>query len=173
MKSSARRPVNDSLPFLQFVTEHPIGGEVVGEVVEFSSHGAYVEVGQARCYVPLKAMGTPPPRSAREVLSLGETRTFVVQSFDTSHRGIDLALRPSDESTDPLSSSSQLLDNPSTAESAEEATLAPKKATAKKAPAKKAPAKKTAAKKAPAKKAPAKKTVAKKAPAKKAPAKKR
>ncbi|HNI35627.1 MAG TPA: S1 RNA-binding domain-containing protein [Microthrixaceae bacterium] len=200
LKTAVRPPVNESLPFVQFVTEYPIGGVVEGEVVEFSSHGAYVTVGDARCYVPLKAMGTPPPRGPREVLSLGERRSFVVQSFDTSHRGIDLALletaevvepsttvdvvestmteggtqrrsrrrRPS-RATDPLTSSTELLDNQATAQPAEEATLATK-ATAKKAPAKKAPAKKAPAKKAPAKKAPAKKAPAK-APAKKAPAK--
>ncbi|MFN8052971.1 MAG: histone H1-like repetitive region-containing protein [Acidimicrobiales bacterium] len=203
LKTAARPPINESLPFLQFVTEYPIGGVVEGEVVEFSSHGAYVMVGQARCYVPLKAMGNPPPRSAREVLSAGERRSFVVQSFDTSHRGIDLALlesaggsdasepvvvepstttgtrgrrRPSTRSKNPQSASTQMLDKQSTAQPAEEATLATKapakKAPAKKAPAKKAPAKKAPAKKAPAKKAPAKKAPAKKAPAKKAPAKK-
>jgi len=200
LKSATRPPVNESLPFVQFVTEYPIGGIVEGEVVEFSSHGAYVMVGDARCYVPLKAMGTPPPRSAREALNLGERRSFVVQSFDTSHRGIDLALhgategvdasapvddvpttseggtpggrrrRPSTRSRNPQSSSTELLDKQSTSQPAEEATLATK-APAKKAPAKKAPAKKAPAKKAPAKKAPAK-APAKKAPAKKAPAKK-
>ena len=169
LKSATRPPINDSLPFVQFVTEYPIGGIVEGEVVEFSSHGAYVMVGDARCYVPLKAMGTPPPRSPREVLNMGDVRSFVVQSFDTSHRGIDLALhgategvatstpvddvattseggtpgrsrrRPSTRSRNPQSSSTELLDKQSTSQPAEEATLATK-APAKKAPAKKAPA---------------------------------
>ena len=198
LKTAARPPINESLPFLQFVTEHAIGSDVEGDVVEFSSHGAYVMVGAARCYVPLKAMGNPAPRSAREVLAVGERRSFVVQSFDTSHRGIDLALResaeapepsgamvvessttggtsgrrgPSRRSRNPQSTAPKMLDKQSTAQPAEEATLATK-ASAKKAPAKKAPAKKAPAKKAAAKKAPAKKAVAKKAPAKKAPAKK-
>ena len=48
---------------------------VEATVIEFSSHGAYVDVDGARCYVPLKSMGDPAPRSAREVLDMGETRT--------------------------------------------------------------------------------------------------
>ena len=38
------------------------------------------------------AVHDPPPRSAREVLTLGETRQFVVQAIDTPRRGIDLAM---------------------------------------------------------------------------------
>ncbi|MEZ5322495.1 MAG: S1 RNA-binding domain-containing protein [Microthrixaceae bacterium] len=185
-KRTARPPVNDSLPFIEFVAAHAIGSVVDGEVVEFSSHGAYVQVGTARCYVPLKSMGSPPPRSPREVLTVGERRPFEVQAFDRVHRGIDLALLPTAEpsassdvgsgaspSTEPDAttvSTSGLDDNtPTPANPTQEATLATTPAK-KKAPAKKAPAK-TTAKKAPAKKAPAK-TTAKKAPAKKAPAKK-
>jgi hypothetical protein len=81
------KPVNDGLPFIGFITEHPVGSVVSGEVVEFSSHGAYVQVGDARCYVPLKLMGDPPPRSARELLERGEQRDFVVHSFDGPRRG--------------------------------------------------------------------------------------
>jgi hypothetical protein len=84
-------PINDPLPFVEFIAEHPVGSRVEGEVVEFSSHGAYVLVGAARCYVPLKSMGDPAPRSAREVLEKGEIREFVVQSLDAPRRGIDLA----------------------------------------------------------------------------------
>ncbi|MDZ7733855.1 MAG: S1 RNA-binding domain-containing protein [Acidimicrobiia bacterium] len=49
------------------VGAHPVGSEVMGEVQEFSSHGAYVEVDAVRCYLPLKSMGDPPPRSAKDV----------------------------------------------------------------------------------------------------------
>jgi len=183
-------PINTPTTFLSFVTTHPLGSTVEATVTEFSSHGAYVEVDGARCYVSLKSMGDPTPRSAREVLAMGEVRPFVVQGFDTPRRGIDLALpgfevieagppvteadgeptgEPPDEVTDTAT--------PWPKEPAEEAVVAAtKKTPAKKAPAKKAVAKKAAAKKAPAKtaakKAPAKKTAAKKAPAKKAPAKK-
>jgi hypothetical protein len=183
-KRASLPPINEPLPFLQFVTEHPIGSVVEGEVIEFASHGAYVSAGGARCYVPLKSMGDPPPRSAREMLSIGEHRDFEVARVDTPRRGIDLRL--SDVDIPPIATE-QLIDIAPTAQPAEEAALAAtkkapakkapakKKATAKKAPAKKAPAKKKAtAKKAPAKRAPAKKAPAKKkATAKKAPAKKK
>jgi hypothetical protein len=178
------KPYNDALPFIEFVSAHPVGSTVTGEVERFASHGAYVLVDGARCYLPLKSLGDPAPRSAREILSFGQTYTFVVHGFDTPRRGVDLtmpgvvAVAAGDPATagaagDPV-------------QPTEEERVAPvkkKKAAAKKAPArkkaaaKKAPArKKAAAKKAPArkkaaaKKAPAKK---KKAAAKKAPAKKK
>jgi len=92
---TARKPteaLNDPLPFIEFVAAHPVGSTLEGEVVTFSSHGAYIEAGGARCYVPLKLMGDPPPAKAREVLSLGERRVFAVHSLDTPRRAIDLAL---------------------------------------------------------------------------------
>ena len=84
--------VNEPLSFIQFIADHPLGSEVVGEVDSFSSHGAFVMVGDARCYVPLSAMGDPPPRSAREVLNRGERQTFILQALDPQRRGIELAL---------------------------------------------------------------------------------
>jgi hypothetical protein len=84
--------LNEPMPFLAFVAAHPLGTEVEGLVDHFSSHGAFVTVGDARCYVPLTAMGDPPPRSAREVLARGETRSFVLQALDAQRRGIELAL---------------------------------------------------------------------------------
>ena len=80
------------MPFLAFVTSHPVGSPVEATVDRFSSHGAYAVVDDAQCYIPLKAMSDPPPTKAREALTLGETRTFVVTAFDTPRRGIDLAL---------------------------------------------------------------------------------
>ena len=56
------------------------------------SHGAYVLVDGARCYLPLKNLADPPPRSAREVLRFGRTGTFVVHAFDPPRRGVDLAM---------------------------------------------------------------------------------
>jgi len=38
-----RQPVNEPVPFLGFVTEHRLGSTVSGTVMEFSSHGAYIE----------------------------------------------------------------------------------------------------------------------------------
>ncbi|MDQ2679132.1 MAG: histone H1-like repetitive region-containing protein [Actinomycetota bacterium] len=185
-KKQSSDPINTPGDFLGFVTSHQLGSTIEATVVEFSSHGAYVDCDGARCYVSLKSMGEPAPRSAREVLAMGEVRPFVVQGFDTPRRGIDLALPgfeqveadSSTSATDSSASAGELHDGddttqPDSKESAEEATVAAtKKAPAKKAPARKSPAKKAPAKKAPAKKAPAKKAPAKKAPAKKAPAKK-
>ncbi|MCU1452630.1 MAG: hypothetical protein JWN46_776 [Acidimicrobiales bacterium] len=177
--AKAPEPINDPVPFLEFVGNHPVGSEVEGTVDRFSSHGAYVVADDAQCYVPLKAMADPPPTSAREVLEVGEVRPFVVTSFDSSRRGIDLALP---EVAELVAASGGEQDDESIRDAphdqpAEEAptTMAPtKKAAAKKAPAKKAPAKKAAAKKAPAKKAVAKKaTAAKKTVAKKATAAKK
>ena len=84
--------MNGPAEFLAFVTEHPLDSEVEGTVAEFSSHGAYVMVGPTRCYVGLRSMGDPPPRSPRDVLQLGEVRSFIVRSVDTPRRGVDLAL---------------------------------------------------------------------------------
>ena len=179
---SSGEPVNTPPVFLNFVTAHQPGAVVQATVVEFSSHGAYVDADGARCYVPLKSMGDPAPRSAREALTMGEVRPFIVQGFDTPRRGIDLALPGADDvgtgSSEPKGSASRSrraatvgsdIHQPILSEEpAEEAAVAVKK----KAPAKrKAPAKKKAPanRKAPAKRAPAKK----KAPAKRAPAKKK
>jgi hypothetical protein len=84
--------VNDPNSFLRFVTNHLPGTEVEGRVDEYASHGAFVEVDGVRAYVPLAAMGNPPPTSAREVLRKGDSRRFVVQAFDTPRRGVELAL---------------------------------------------------------------------------------
>ena len=85
-------PVNEALPFITFIAEHPLGSTVEGEVETFTSHGAFVLAGGARCYVPISALGDPPPRAARDVLNRGEHRQFVVQALDPQRRGIELAL---------------------------------------------------------------------------------
>jgi hypothetical protein len=128
--------VNQPAPFLQFVIDHRLGTEVEGLVDSFSSHGAFVLVDDVRCYVPLGAMGEPRPTRARDVLTRGETRAFVVQAVDAPRRGVELALpgyakvagAPSDETV-----------------AAEVKGNRPKKAAAPKAPAPKAPAKSLAA----------------------------
>jgi hypothetical protein len=84
--------VNEPLAFITFIAAHPLGSDVIGSVLEYSSHGAFVEADGARCYIPLSAMGDPAPRRAREVVFRGESRTFVVQAFDPQRRGIELAL---------------------------------------------------------------------------------
>ena len=179
---SAVEPYNEALPFIEFVSAHPLGTEVQGEVERFASHGAYVLVDGTRCYLPLKSLGDPPPRSAREVLSFGRPYTFVVHGFDTPRRGVDLTMpgvtvagaavrAPASAASDPVQPTEE-----ERVAAARKKAPAKKKAAAKKAPAKKkAAAKKAPAKKkAAAKKAPAKrKAAAKKAPAKKKAAKKK
>jgi Zc3h12a-like Ribonuclease NYN domain/S1 RNA binding domain len=91
-RDTSAEPVNEPLGFITFIAAHPLGAEVAGTVDVFSSHGAYVMAEGVRCYIPLSAMGSPPPRSAREVMSKGETQSFVVQALDPMRRGIELAL---------------------------------------------------------------------------------
>ena len=176
--------VNEPLAFINFVAAFTVGTTIQGEVVSFTSHGAMVDIslpggGVLHCYIPLTAMGSPPPIKARQVLKKGELRPFVLAGLDPPRRVAELALpAPADEAKRPTRK------RPS----------APTKAApVKKAPARKTPAKTPAAKKAAAKKAaaaptsgpaakkaaPAKKTgknaaspAKKSAKAKKAPAKK-
>ncbi len=163
--------VNEPLAFIHFVAAFAVGNTVDGEVVSFTSHGAMVDVslpdgGVLHCYIPLTAMGTPPPTKARQVLKKGEARSFVLAGLDPPRRVAELALPPPAPETT----------RPARKKAATAKKAAAKKAAAKKVaptPAKKVAAKKTAAstKKAPAKKAAAtKKSAAKKAA--KAPAKK-
>ena len=168
--TTAREPINDKLPYVAFVIEHPIGSVVQGVVERFSSHGAYVDLGEARGYVPLKALGDPPPRSAKEHFELGETRSFTVTRFDADLRGIDIVpveLVPALLGTEPAAAglaedggydvvAPTATEVPAPAgtgpapSDAQEAPVSPaaKKATTRKAPAKKAAttAKKSAAK---------------------------
>jgi hypothetical protein len=141
-------PVNEPLPFIQFIADHPVGTEVEAEVDGFTSHGAFVKVGEARCYVPLTGLGDPPPRAAREVLKKGERRRFVVQALDPPRRGIEMA----------LPGLARVAGEP-TAETVEveitEAHPPPRKKAARKKAAQKQPAQKKPAQKKPAQKKPA------------------
>ncbi len=84
--------VNDFLPFLSFVENHPVGSSVNAVVENYSSHGAYVRVGDVKGYVPLRLMADPAPRSAREFMKIGDAVTLVVDSFAPARRSIDLAV---------------------------------------------------------------------------------
>jgi hypothetical protein len=90
-ESAPSGTVNDPDPFVQFVSRYPPGSEVEGRVDAYASNGAFVEIDGVRGYVPLTAMGEPPPASAREVVRKDETRPFVVQALDPSRRGVELA----------------------------------------------------------------------------------
>jgi hypothetical protein len=166
-------PVNELLPFLEFVEHHPIGTSINGTVDAYSSHGAYIAIGddRVRGYIPLRLMSDPPPRSARQEMKLGESVTAVVTSFAAARRSIDCALP--DMASKAIAEAAEASDEPS--EQAKQPTAkkqTAKKATAKKAAAKKPAAKKQAAKKTTAKKATAKKSTAKDAAAEKTPAEK-
>lgn len=84
--------VNQLLPFIHFVENHPVGTSVNAIVESYSSHGAYVTIGDVRGYVPLRLMADPAPRSAREQMKIGESVTLVVVSFAAARRSIDLAV---------------------------------------------------------------------------------
>jgi hypothetical protein len=89
--------VNAPLSFITFVATYPVGTMVEGEVVSFTSHGAMVDValpdgGGLHCYIPLSAMGHPPPTKARQVLKKGEVRSFVLSSLDPPRRVAELSL---------------------------------------------------------------------------------
>jgi hypothetical protein len=89
--------VNAPLSFINFVATYPVGTTIEGEVVSFTSHGAMVDValpdgGSLHCYIPLSAMGDPPPTKARQVLTKGTVRPFVLSSLDPPRRVAELSL---------------------------------------------------------------------------------
>jgi len=88
----AKSTVNDLLSFLTFVERHPAGTSVSAVVDHYSSHGAYVRIGDVVGYVPLRLMANPAPRSAREFMKAGESVTLVVDSFVPAKRSVDLAI---------------------------------------------------------------------------------
>ena len=156
-------PVNEPMAFIDFVGNHPLGSQVEGEVEGFTSHGAFVSIDGVRCYLPLTAMGDPPPRSARTMMSRGERRLFTVQAFDPPRRGVEIALpefvhvagAPTPETVEAeIAEGEKPLKKARRAAGAPKAEKATAKKTQKKAAAKKEPAKKKAAapKKEPAKK---------------------
>ena len=94
--------VNEPLAFINFVASFAVGTTVDGEVVSFTSHGAMVDVampegGVLHCYIPLTAMGTPPPTKARQVLKKGEVRPFILAGLDPPRRVAELSLPVSSE----------------------------------------------------------------------------
>ena len=173
-------PVNDLMPFLEFVEHHPVGTSVNGTVESYSSHGAYITIGEngVRGYVPLRLMGDPAPTSARKVMKLGESVTLVVVSFAPSRRSIDCALpdmadqaiaAAAEDAAAETKGAEPAPDAAATGDAPAKKSGAKKRASADKStPARKRSAKKPAAEKAaPKKRAPAKRTAAKKPAAKK------
>ncbi len=185
--------VNEPLAFINFVAAFTVGSMIEGEVVSFTSHGAMVDValpggGALHCYIPLTAMGTPPPTKARQVLKKGEVRPFVLAGLDPPRRVAELALPagPAGKKGAAKKAAAPAKRAPDGAARAVPATkAAAKKAAGKKATevkkagrmavvpsGRKAAGKQARAKTAPAKKTAIKKAAAKKTAAKKAPAKK-
>ncbi len=199
-QSDKRRPtpppaVNEPLAFINFVASFTVGTVVQGEVVSFTSHGAMVDVampegGVLHCYIPLTAMGTPPPTKARQVLKKGETRPFILAGLDPPRRVAELSLpagaaatsdhaqkrAPRLEARSPAPSAVDGAEGEAPEDGKRPKTVPVRKPTGKKAAKKGAPEKAAAKKVAAAKKAPSatakSAAAAKKAPAKKAAAKK-
>ncbi len=177
-QSSPPPAVNEPLAFINFVAAFTVGSTIEGEVVSFTSHGAMVDValpggGALHCYIPLTAMGTPPPTKARQVLKKGEVRPFVLAGLDPPRRVAELALPASQPAAQRASRKKAA--GPAKKAPATEAAAPTKEAAAKKAAAPAKKATKKATKKAAAAKKAAKKAatpVKKAAKAKKVPAKK-
>jgi len=84
--------VNEVLPFLAFVEKQPVGSKVKGVVDSYSAHGAYVKVGDIKGYVPLRLLGNPAPRSAREAIQIGDTLALVVAGYTPARRSVELGV---------------------------------------------------------------------------------
>lgn len=84
--------LNDPMTFLTFVANHPIGSRFKGTVASYTSHGAHIDVDGMKAHVPLSLLGRPAPGKARDVLSKGETRDFVLVSLDAPRRRAEVAL---------------------------------------------------------------------------------
>ncbi len=162
--------LNDVSEFMAFVTKYSIGDTIEGQVERYSSHGCYLRVATAQCYLPIKAMGDPPPKKARDRVSKGDLVRARVESLDAERRGINVSLvsvTPQADRSDQRQSSNPPRRSENTMATPKKAA---KKRTTKKAAPKKAAAKKTTAKKA-VKKAAPKKTAAKRTTKKAAPKK--
>jgi hypothetical protein len=142
---------NDVVSYLEFVEKHPVGAKVKAVVETYAANGVSVRMGNVAGYVPLKNMGTPIPRSARDVFKLGDSVTLMVVGYTPSRRSVDLGIP--DVVADVVA---QSLENSTKAKSKS------KKTSVKKTSAKAASAKKAAAKKTTSKPAVAKQTVVKK-----------
>jgi len=159
-KQPETRAVNEVLPFLAFVEKHPVGSKVKCLVDSYSAHGAYVSIDGLKAYAPLRLLGSPPPRSARDALKIGQTVQLVVAGYTPARRSVEVGVVEAVKVTVPAKVAA-----PAKTAAKKQAKPAPTKDVAKKAaPVKKsAPTKKASTKKSVAKKPAAKKPVAKKA----------
>jgi len=86
--------VNTAEQYEAFVDKHAIGAKVKGVVESFASHGAYVRIGEVAGYLPLRLMKSPPPRTPREHVKIGEQLALLVSGFTPSRRSIEVSLLP-------------------------------------------------------------------------------
>ena len=166
-------PVNELMPFLDFVETSPVGTRRLGQVERYSSHGAYVRVGDVSVYVSLRLMADPPPKSARAQVKIGEEVGVTIVGFVAERRSIDGAF----DAVAPTATAAAPEEQPDETSQAASASAprrvtAAKKSAAKKTPSKASSAAKSTATKKTAASASTKKTAAKKASAKKTSAKK-
>ena len=165
-------PVNELMPFLDFVETSPVGTRRLGQVERYSSHGAYVRVGDVSVYVSLRLMADPPPKSARAQVKIGEEVGVTIVGFVAERRSIDGAF----DAVAPTATAAAPEEQPDETSQAASASAprrvtAAKKSAAKKTPSKASSAAKSTATKKTAASASTKKTAAKKASAKKTSAK--
>ncbi|MEY2627997.1 MAG: hypothetical protein RJB08_1756 [Actinomycetota bacterium] len=131
-KVPERSAVNDVLPFLSFVEKYPVGSKVKCTVDSYSAHGAYVSVGDVKAYAPLRLLGSPPPRSARDALKIGQSVQLVVAGFTPSRRSIEVGVAAAVKVVVPAKPT-LVPSKKSAAKVAKKAVPAKKPATAKKA----------------------------------------
>lgn len=153
----AGEPVNNLIPFLEFVESCPVGVRVAGVVDRYSSHGAYVAVGDVSVYVPLRLMADPPPKSARAHVKIGEQVDVTIVGFVAERRSVDGAFDGGikKETTTPEEPSEQSVPARSKRAAVKTSTNTTSKTAVKKS------AKKVAVKRSPAKNAAVKNAVAK------------
>ncbi len=144
--TNSSRAANEVLPFLTFVEKCPVGTHVKAVVDTYSAHGATVSIGDVRGYVPLRLLASPPPRSARDHLEIGQTVQLVVAGFTPARRSIELGL-PAMVTTSQVASQKPAAKSTAAKQTAKKSKAAASKPTevAKKAmPSKKRPATKAA-----------------------------
>ena len=92
--SAVPSAVNTADRYEAFVSKYPIGTKVKGAVESFASHGAYVRIGDVAGYLPLRLMQSPPPRTPRDHVKIGEQLALVVSGFNPARRSIEVSLLP-------------------------------------------------------------------------------
>jgi hypothetical protein len=161
------RTVNDVVAFLSFVEKHPVGSKVKGIVDSYSAHGAYIAVGEIKAYAPLRLLGSPAPRSAREAVKIGDPISLVVAGYTPSRRSVEVGVPEAVKTEAPVPAKKEAAR--ATKKTTPDKKVAEKKLAEKKPAAKKVAEKKSAEKKPVAEKKPAVKKVAEKKSAEKKP----